>query len=147
MSSISGVSSSISQLQALRQSDPQEQQRKADFENALLAGGADSTQLTTIQSQIQQAIADAVKNGGTTAGQRPDPSTIKNAVDGVLKANGIDVAKFSASLDASKAANGGQKAHRHGGHHKAGAHQGVPEVAPAPIQDDPSKGNQIDTAA
>ncbi|MGH7241970.1 MAG: hypothetical protein ACREJD_00955 [Phycisphaerales bacterium] len=146
MSSISGVSSSTAS-QAVRQNDPQAQQRKAEFEQALLAGGADSSQVQTIQSQIQQAIADAVRSGGTTNSQRPNPSTIKDAVDGVLKANGIDVTKFSASLDASKAANGSQKAHRHGGHHKAGTEHGVPEVAPAPIQDDPAKGNQIDTAA
>ncbi|MBX3378618.1 MAG: hypothetical protein KF805_00860 [Phycisphaeraceae bacterium] len=145
MSSIPGVSSSVSQLQTLRQGDPQEQQRKADFEKALIAGGADPAQVEAIQSQIRKAIAEAVKNGGTPNGQRPDPSTVKNVIDGVLKANGIDSTKFKESLEASHAAGGAHKGHKHGGHHKNG--QGVPETAATPVQDDPSKGNEIDIAA
>ncbi|MFO0786088.1 MAG: hypothetical protein U0573_07050 [Phycisphaerales bacterium] len=138
MSTISGVSSSTSSA-AVRQNDQRDQQRRADFEKALVAGGADPSQVQTIQSQIQQAIADAVKNGGS---QRPDTSTIKNAVDGVLKANGVDTAKFQASIDASHKAGG---AKHKGGHHRHGG--SAPAIEPAPIQDDPSKGNQIDTAA
>lgn len=130
-------------MQSVRQNDPNEQQRKAAFEQALLAGGADSSQVETIQSQIQQAIADAVKNGGATNGQRPDPSTIKNAVDGVLKANGIDVSKFQASIDASHKASGGHHGHRH----RKAAPTDEQSQTTQFVQDDPSKGNQIDTAA
>lgn len=151
MSSISGVSSStaLSQTRAVRNdNDADDQQRKADFTKALVAGGADPSQVNTIQAQIQQAIADAVKNGGQS--QRPDPSTIKNAVDSVLKANGIDVTKFQSSIDASKAAGGAHRGgHKHG--HKSGnaqqSQQAGQSAALQLVQDDPSKGNQIDTAA
>lgn len=126
----------------LRQNDT-DQQRRMSFEQALLSSGADSSQVDSIQEQIQKAIADAVKNGGSTNG-RPDPSTIKNAVDGVLKANGLDVTKFQSSIEASRQASGAHHA-RHG-HRKPQAS----EEQPTAIQfapEDPTKGNQIDTAA
>ena len=64
-----------------------------------------------------------------------------------MKANGVDVTKFQSSIEASKAAGGAHRGgHKHG--HKTGNTQQAGQSAALQlVQDDPSKGNQIDTAA
>ena len=95
---------------------------KSDFEAAAKAAGVDSSKVPDLLSQIQDAIKSA-----TTGADGTDPrAAVRTAVDGVLKQNGVDPAKFQSALKAQHTGKG----HRHHGVKGAGkADQG--NAAPA----------------
>lgn len=76
-------------------------QRHAEFNAAAQSLGLDQTKTDAIRKQIDDAIAAAQK-GGAKPGAR---DTIKQAVDSVLKQNGIDPKAFHAALHKAHAAN------------------------------------------
>ena len=84
-------------------------------------GITDPAKVQDLQSQIQAAIKDASKNG------KPSRQAIKDAVNGVLKQNGIDPTKFEAALQSQSA-----KARGAGGHHH---HKGGDKTVADPAAD------------
>lgn len=85
---------------------------KSRIESAAKAAGVDPSKIPTLESQIQDAIQKAQQSG---AG---DPrGAVQDAIDGVLKSNGIDATKFQAALKAQ----GPGKAHHHHAHGAKGA--------------------------
>lgn len=70
-------------------------QRKADFESALTAAGADPSKVSTIESQIQAAIKSA-RSGASDSGN--SRAAVQTAIDTVLKNNGVDASKFQAAI-------------------------------------------------
>jgi len=71
---------------------------------ALKTAGVDDSKVSGLMDEVQKAI-DKVKSAGGTGNQR---DAIKQAVDGVLKDNGVDIQKFQAAM----------KAQHHHGHHR-----------------------------
>jgi hypothetical protein len=77
------------------------------FAAAAKAVGVNPGKVSDLQSQVQAAIKDASKNGP------PSQQAVRDAVNGVLKQNGIDPAKFEAALQSQGA--GTRHHHRVGG--------------------------------
>lgn len=69
--------------------------KKAAFESAAVAAGADPAKLSAIEEQIEAAIKQAKKSGRSA----DDPArAVRDAVDSVLEENGVDVKKFRNAL-------------------------------------------------
>jgi hypothetical protein len=115
MSSVSGVSaaqaSSIEQLKA-QQAKPGQQGRNVQMDSVLQSLGVDSAKIPAIEKQMHDASESARKGGGQ------DHAAVRQAIEGVLKNNGIDPAKFDAAI----------KSHRRGKHH--GHHRGAAPTQP-----------------
>lgn len=76
-------------------------QRTAEFNAAAKSLGLTQEQTDALRKQVDDAI-EAAKQGKAVPGAR---DTIKNAVDEVLKQNGIDAKKFHAALDKAHRGN------------------------------------------
>lgn len=76
-------------------------QRTAEFNAAAKSLGLTQEQTDALRKQVDEAI-EAAKQGKAVPGAR---DTIKNAVDNVLKQNGIDPKRFHAALDKAHRAN------------------------------------------
>ena len=117
ISSIGGTSplTYLQQLQQRGQDNDHDGDKDQAFTNALSALGVDPSKASTIQSQIQQAIKDASSN--STSDSPTDRRTaVQQAIDGVLKNNGIDPAQFKSQLQAQFQKTGaGRHHHHHGG--------------------------------
>jgi hypothetical protein len=121
---MSAISSSTSGISALLQQPQQTSgtglfskagfaaQRQSEFASALQSAGVDSSKVGDIQSQIDAAIQSVRQNGGSSGTDQR--TAIKDAVDGVLQKNGVDVSKFDAALKAQHAG------HAHRGHKGGG---------------------------
>ena len=124
MSAISSIGSDpqallaqrLQSLQVNQDSADRAAQRKAEFESALKAAGADPAKLPDLEKQIQDAVQAARQNAASS----PDSCTaVRDAVDRVLKQNGIDPAKFEAQMKAQH--TGGHKHRRHVGAAQTGS--------------------------
>ena len=123
MSAISGVSSGAQLLLAQQLDRARAGQNagdgaakwKAAFESALKNAGADPAKLSDLEQQIRDAVESARQNSSGSPDQR---SAVRDAVNNVLKQNGIDPAKFEAELKAHH--TGGHRHHRHGGAAESG---------------------------
>jgi hypothetical protein len=125
---MSAISSSSSGISALLQQSQQTsgpgffgragfaKQRQSDFASALQSAGVDPSKVGDIQSQIDAAVQSVRQDGSTSTSGTDQRAAIKQAVDGVLQQNGVDVTKFDAALKAQHAGH----AHRGGGAKKAG---------------------------
>ncbi|MGC4004332.1 MAG: hypothetical protein QM811_14920 [Pirellulales bacterium] len=74
-------------------------QRQAEdgFSDALKSAGVDDSQVDDLLSQIQDAVSTAKESSDGS-----DPASIRAAVQGVLRSNGVDVAKFEDALHADR---------------------------------------------
>lgn len=123
MSAIGSVgSSSLSLIQSLAQqrTDPSSGQGfaaqfKSRFESAAKAAGVDPSKVPGLESQIQDAIQKAQQSGTGNRG------AVQDAINSVLKSNGVDPSKFQAALKAQ----GVGRAH----HHRTGGAQGQSQQA------------------
>lgn len=68
---------------------------KAAFSAAAQAVGVDASKVDDLQKQIDDAVKTARKNSTTGTDTR---QAVRDAVDGVLKANNIDPAKFHEAM-------------------------------------------------
>ena len=113
MSSVSGLGSVTSSqlLQRLRDGQPGQAARMNQvFNTALQAMGVDSSKAASIIKQIQPAVQDAAKSSDGSSDPR---AAIQQAVDGVLKKNGIDPQQFKTQFQAAmKKLGGNGQAHR-----------------------------------
>jgi hypothetical protein len=100
----------LQNLRVSQSSADREAQRKAELEDALKAAGASADQLPDLEKQIQSAVQSTQPNGGDSTDRR---AAIRDAIDSVLKKNGLDSAKFEAQMKAQH--TGGHRHHRHGG--------------------------------
>jgi hypothetical protein len=93
------------------------------------APSAGDTKLGDLRAQILDAVRQAIGSLDPSAGREQKHDAIQSAVDGVLKANGIDRSQVQMS-----------KAHRHH-HHRAGTVQAAPAEATSqdPIATDPTE--------
>src|SRR5262245_36103503 len=111
MSSVSAVNATqaslIEQLKA-QQAKPGQQGWNPQMDSVLQSMGVDPSKIPTIEKQMHDAAESARKGGGQ------DHAAVKQAIEGVLKNNGIDPAQFEAAMKAGK----GRKHH---GHHKLAA--------------------------
>jgi len=73
------------------------EQFKAAFSQAAQDAGLDPSKTDDLQKQIDAAIENARKNNTGSGDSR---QSIQDAVDGVLKQNGVDVSKFHDALKA-----------------------------------------------
>lgn len=114
--------SSVTQASLISQINPQQAQQgwKTNMDSVLQSLGVDSSKIPTIEQKMHDAAQAAVKDGSSGQDQR---ANVKQALDTVLKNNGVDPTKFDAAMKA-KMGKGG-KSGKHHGHHKGGA-QGVP---------------------
>ena len=109
MSTISNASllTGILNTRETRQPANTNPKRTAEFNAAAKSLGLTQDQTDALRKQVDEAI-EAAKQGKAVPGAR---DTIKNAVDNVLKQNGIDPKKFHAALDkAHRESNGGGNA-------------------------------------
>jgi len=117
MSSVSSVNATqaslVEQLKA-QQAKPGQQGWNAQMDSVLQSMGVDSAKVPTIEKQMRDAAQSARQGGGQ------DHAVVKQAIEGVLKNNGIDPAKFEAAMKSQ--AGKGRKHHGH--------HQGVAPTQP-----------------
>ena len=100
-SGLSGASPSISMLdlQKKMQERPFDQaQFMAQFEAAAKSAGVDSSKLGDLERQVQEAVQNTLKAGGS--GDKR--AAIRDAVDSVLKNNGIDPGRFRSALETQR---------------------------------------------
>jgi hypothetical protein len=128
---------------------------QARFEAAAKSIGVDPAKLPDIEKQIQAAVEKAQQSASGTSGSSDPRSAIRDAVNGVLKSNGIDPAQ----LDAAVKAQGAQEAkaggvHRHhGGHRKntsaASTQSAITaiDITPKDVQPGQTTGTLVDVAA
>lgn len=118
---------------------------KSRVEDAAKAVGVDPAKIPDLVKQIQ----DAVEQARSSVGSSGDPrSAIRDAVDGVLKQNGIDPAKFRSALEKSGRAHGHH--HRHARAGQAGSAGALPdgdETGPTINSDGSVTGTRINVAA
>jgi hypothetical protein len=97
---------------------------KASFEAAAKAIGVDPAKIPGLEQQIQQAIQGAQSSAaaGSTTGSE---SSVRTAIDDVLKQNGIDPQKLHAQLQKSG------KSHKHHGKRPEAAQPSPAAPAPA----------------
>lgn len=113
MSSVSSItnSSPLTYLQQLQQRQAQgEGAQDQAVTSALQALGIDSSKASTIEGQIQQAVKNVPSESGNPSDRR---TAVQQAIDGVLKNNGIDPAQFKSQLQASFQKLGLGRRHRH----------------------------------
>ena len=119
MSAIGSISGSAQaqQLQDLRRQADQGGGGIPDeaFSQAAQAAGLDPSKVDDVKSQIQAAVQQAIQ--GSSGGDRR--AAVENAVDGVLKDNGVDPTAFKKQLQAA-----GRKHRAHHGHRP---HQARPQ--------------------
>jgi len=136
MSSVSSVSAAqaslVNQLKTA-QTQPGQQGRGPQLDSVLQSLGVDSAKIPALEKQIQDAAESARKGGGQ------DRTAVKQAVDNVLKSNGVDPAKFEAAVKTH--AGKGRKHHGH----KGGGGSGVPAPStPAQTSISPTSSTQVD---
>ena len=113
----SDVTSATAQLRAYASDTNAQAKRKAAMDAALTAAGADPSKLPDLEKQIQAAVQSSRKNSDGTS----DPKTaVGDAVNSVLKQNGLDPAKFDAQM-ASQRAGHHHRRHGAGGASSTGA--------------------------
>lgn len=156
MSAISstGSSAQLQYLQQLMQGQKSQSpppdfkaELEARLEGAAKAVGVDPAKIPDLIKQIQDAAQNATKNAGETGDPR---AAAKDAVDGVLKKNGVDPAKFRSAIEAQ-----GGKTHGHHHGHRQGVAQAAgaspqPDLSPKPgtiNQDGSIVGTRLDFAA
>jgi hypothetical protein len=125
MSAISSYASATSAQHTQRKhrhGGPEGAQGKADFAAAAKALGVDETKVDDIQKQVESAITSARQGGANKTESR---QAVQAAIEGVLKDNGIDPAKFKEQIDKQRAARGEQV----GGARPQTATRGVPQFA------------------
>ncbi len=138
MSAISSIGSDpqallaqrLQSLQVNQDSADRAAQRKAEFESALKAAGADPTKLTDLEKQIQDAVQSAQQSASGSTDSR---TAVRDAINNVLKQNGVDPAKFEAQMKAQH--TGGHKHHRQRGvAQTGGAASATPQEPSQPVQ-------------
>lgn len=94
---------------------------KPGFESAARTAGVREAKIPGLLEDVRQAVAKATANA---LGSKNPRASIQAAVDGVLKENGVDVARFQAAMEAQRGQDkaspgsggpGGAHGH-HGGH-------------------------------
>ena len=109
MSSVSGFGSVTSAqfLQQMRAGQSGQADRMTQaFNTALQAMGVDSTKAASITKQIQPAVQDAAKSSGGSSDPR---AAVQQAIDSVLKKNGVDPQQFKTQFQAAMKKLGGNR--------------------------------------
>jgi hypothetical protein len=79
-----------------------------DFEtkllNAAVAAGLSTDEVDSVQSEIEDAIAAAKQNSGSSTDQG---ATVRSAIDGVLQKHGVNLEKFRTEMQSSMGGPGG----------------------------------------
>ncbi len=124
------------------------------FEAAAKSIGVDSAKLPDIEKQIQAAVDKVQQNGAASGDPR---SAVRDAVNGVLKSNGIDPTQFDNALKAQapQGADGAKASgtHRHHGGHRKPQTSGAENTdaalnfAPKQVQPGQTTGTLVDVAA
>jgi hypothetical protein len=109
---------------------------KARFQQAAQAAGVDPTKVDDLQKQIQAAAQKAAQDPAN-AGNRQ--TAVQNAIDSVLKANGVDADKFKAAMQSAEKASG------HRGHHRRQGVQGASASTQTSAQTSESQANAAES--
>jgi hypothetical protein len=91
-----GLSSALYTQNVQRPTRDFSAQMKSDFTAALKSAGVDESEIPTLLEKIQEAVAGVTSTESST----DKGEAIKQAVQAVLKENGVDVDKFDAAMEA-----------------------------------------------
>lgn len=145
MSAISNVGSSTASQyadQLRRQGGPSSAdfaaRMQSVFASAAKAAGVSDSDIPGLMQQVKKAV-EAAKSDGSK-----DPGSVRTAIEGVLKNNGVDVAKFNAAVEAQrpKGGPGGPGgAHKH--HHKKPSGTEASSGTEAALQSDSTQQTEL----